>query len=285
MKNFAIVAAFVIVAVVALLYFVSPGLRAKVNTKLDNVTKWTDEAIKKDPIGYYNHVENRLTTDQEKLNETLKNLRIAVGDLSKRQADKRKSLEKGKEYETEFVDVLINADGKFPVTVRGKEYSEAQLRAQGDLIVAQNNGLTASITAIESALVGANKKIQELIVNKEKTDTELSMLKTKKEVFTADKLTSEGLDLVARIDEILQGNERLIEGNPVRSIEELIKEEEQQTAAAATTQTSLFDELVRQRQKDRESKPIQKQKSDESAPMSEKDEDSPEKAKPIFKQS
>ncbi len=104
----------------------------------------------------------------------------------------------------------MNAEGKFPVTVRSKEYSEAQLRTQGDLIVAQNAGLATSISAIESALVGANKKIQELIVNKEKTDTELSMLKTKKEVFTANKLTSEGLALVAQIDEILQGNERLI---------------------------------------------------------------------------
>lgn len=283
MKKTITISAIAVVAIViaGLLYCFSPSIRTGIGKGFDKVTKWTEEAIKKDPIGYYNYVEGRLTADQEKLNETLKNLRIAVGDLSKRNSDKRKLLEKGKEYETEFVDALIEANNKFPVTVRGKEYSESQLRAQGDLIVAQNVGLTNSITAIESALVDSNKKIQELIVNKEKTETELSMLKTKKEIFKANKLTAEGLAMVAQIDEILQSNVTLIEGNPVRSIDELIKEEEQQAAAAAKNKTSLFDELVKQRQNEKV-KPIQKQTGSDNE---EEEQEEQPKTKPIFKQS
>jgi hypothetical protein len=167
----------------------SPSFRTMIWVWVNKITCWTPDAIQKDPVGYMKFVEKKLAGDQNKIQETWRNLGVSVAKLAKKQIAKRELLERGTAFAEDFRDVYQNANGNFPVEVRGEVYTEAQLRSQLSLLLAQNDGLTESLSEIDMEMIAANNKMEELVVQKEKTESQLALLETKRELFQAEKLS------------------------------------------------------------------------------------------------
>ena len=249
MKKSSIVVLFtVILAIGGTLMAVSPSARALVMGKYNKAISWSGKAIQENPMGYMKFVEKKLTEDQDKIQTTWRNLGISVGKLAKKQGKNRETLEQGMAYAEKFREAYQNANGEFPVEVLGESYTEGQLRAQLSLTLAQNDGLTQSLTEIDEALITANGKMEELIVQKEKTETQLALIATKREMFRANALSTEGLQLVSRLNGLFEENELVMAGNPVRSIEQLVKAE---TFASKPANSVRVEEFLNANKKDK----------------------------------
>ena len=227
---------------------ISPGVRTLVTGKYNKVISWPEEAIQKDPMGYMKFVEKKLIKDQNKIQTIWRNLGISVGKLAKKQSKNRETLEQGMAYAEKFRDAYQNANGVFPVEILGESYTDVQLRAQLSLTLAQNDGLTQLLTEVDEALIDASSKMEELIVQNEKTETQLALIATKREMFQADALSTEGLQLVGRLNGLFEENELVMAGNPVRSIEQLVKAE---TFASKPANSVRVEEFLNANKKDK----------------------------------
>ncbi|MCL2348001.1 MAG: hypothetical protein FWC50_07025 [Planctomycetaceae bacterium] len=227
---------------------VSPVFRAVVWKKIDEVSSWSADAIQADPLGYIKFVEKKLTGDQNRIQENWRNLGVSVGKLAKKQSDKRGLLSRGTEFAEEFREAYHNAEGKFPLEVHGQSYTEIQLRSQLSLLLAQNDGLTLSLSEMDTVMNNANSKMEELTVQKEKTESQLALLDTKRELFKAEKLSLEGLQLIANVNELFRENEQVIAGNPVRTIEQIIQAEK---LAAAPANSARVEEFLNAKKNDK----------------------------------
>ena len=240
MKKSICTLAVVVMVVGGTLMAKSPVCRTFIWERIHQVTQWTPEAIQKDPIAYMKFVEKKLAKDQNKIQETWRNLGVSVGKLAKKQSGKRELLERGTTFAEEFRDVYQNANGNFPVEVQGQTYTEAQIRSQLSLLLAQNDGLAESLSEIDIAMNNANSKMEELVVQKEKTESQLFLIATKRELFQAESLSTEGLLLIAQLNELFDGNEQVIAGNPVRTIEQLVQAEKVSSVPANSVRVDEF---------------------------------------------
>ena len=198
-------------------------------------------------------VEKKLTQDQNAVQATWRNLGVSVGKLTKKQTEKHELLVRGNDFADEFRDVYQNANGVFPVKVRGETYTETQLRSQLSLLLAQNDGLTQSLAEIDVAMNTANIKMEDLIVQKEKIESQLVLVAAKREMFQVEALSTEGLQMIARLNDIFDGNQLAMAGNPVRSIEQLVKAE---TRAAKPVNSVRVEEFLNANNKDKPSEII-----------------------------
>ena len=239
-----------LLAVGGTLMTASPGFRTVVWDKIHGVTGWSEDAIQKDPLGYMAFVEKKLSNDQNTIQATWRNLGVSVGKLAKKQTEKRELLARGMEFAEEFREAYQNASGVFPVEVRGESYTEAQLRSQLSLLLAQNDGLTQSLAEIDVAMNTADNRMEELIVQKEKIESQLVLIATKREMFHAEALSTEGLLLIAQLNDLFEGNQQAMAGNPVRSIEQLVKAE---TLAAKPANSIRVEQFLNANMKDKPS--------------------------------
>jgi phage shock protein A len=114
------------------------------------------------------------------------------------------------------------ADGRFPVEVRGAAYTESQVRSQVSMLLAEAEGYEASLADLESVRATAEAKIEELAVRINRTEAQLASLATKRELLRARQLTAAGEQLLAQVDELMTGNRQTIDANPVATVRELL---------------------------------------------------------------
>ena len=219
-KTKILVAMVVVTVLVCLVWGISPQFRTTVNEAGMSITTWTPEAIQADPVGYSMFVESSLKKDQEKLQISRKEIARQMERLAKMQSEKSKLLSDGEQLADEFAEAITA--GVFPVTVRNAEYTEEQIRAQLALIVAQVNGMKASLDEMNDVAKTAESEILKLVVNIEKTESQLAMLKTRREIFRTQAITTEGLAMIDEVTSILEGNQILLKSNPVGTIEDIL---------------------------------------------------------------
>ena len=238
MKKFLVPTLVVGLLVVAGMFYFSPWFRLATISTAESITTWTPEAIEKNPIGYSQFVEAQLKKDLRVLQDTRKMLTLRMDTLAKRLIDKTKLLNVGQELADEFANAIT--ENVFPVTLHGKEYTESQLRIQLALTLAQVTGLKESVAEIEKVSQVAEQEIQKLVVNVEKTESQIALLATRREVFRSQSTSTEGLTMIANINALLEGNQIIIRDNPVRTIEEILNENTPQGLAASDTQVESY---------------------------------------------
>ena len=113
--------------------------------------------------------------------------------------------------------------GGFPVEVRGAAYTEAQLKSQVSMLLAQAAGGEASLAKLKKVQQAAESEVETLAVRIGSTETQLAVLSTERELLRARLITNEGEELMAQMDELMTGNSQLIAGNPVRTVQDLMK--------------------------------------------------------------
>jgi len=220
---------------------VSPAWWTCATVTVESLIQWTPEAIEKNPILYTQFVEAQLKKDLKTFQVTRKALALRMDTLAKKLAEKTKQLEKGKNFADEFAEAITN--GTFPVRLHGKDYTETQLRNQLALTLAQVNGLKESVAEITNVSVAAEDELRKLVVNIEKTETQIALLTTRREVSRSRTTSAEGLEMIATVNSVLEGNQILIRHNPVRTIEELLKDNETATQSVPASETQVHEFL------------------------------------------
>lgn len=220
MKNYIIpLLVLVVIGATGLLY-ISPAFRTTALATAESMTQWTPEAIEKNPVGYSQFVEVQLKKDLKTFQETRKALTLRMERLAKMLAEKTKLLQRGEKLAEDFAEAVTA--GVFPVSVHGKEYTESQLRIQLALTIAQVGGLKESVAEIAKVSTVAEKEIQKLVVGIEKTESQIALLAARREIFRSQATSAEGLEMIAQVNAVLEGNQILIKENPVRTIEEIL---------------------------------------------------------------
>jgi len=127
-------------------------------------------------------------------------------------------------YAEQFADEFRTAaqDAAYPVTVRGAAYTEDALVRQVSLLLAEAEGYKAGIDRLEAIRQQARAKYEELTVRLNRTESQLAALPAQRELLRVRKLSEDGEQLVAQVDELMQGNRRAIVADAVRSVQELL---------------------------------------------------------------
>lgn len=232
-RNIIIASAVVAVAVVALL-FVSPAIRTSVGFKVKDLTQWTPEAIRADPIGFSKFAERQLRQDLETYKTTQMSFAATLDDVAKKQRDKTKLLEDGQRFAEEFAEAI--EQNVYPAVVQGREFTEAQLRTQLALTLAQVDGFAESLSQLDAIAARAEEEIRKLVVQIEKTESQLSILATKREIFKSQKTSTEGLAMLDQAKAALEDNVTVFKNNPVLTVEEMVKRLSDSSNGAAAGQ-------------------------------------------------
>jgi hypothetical protein len=202
----------------------APGLWTHVDRKLAQVAGWTEDARQNDPEGFLNHVEQKLRGDREAMEQSRRELAAETGRLAEVLREQEALQADAQRLAQEFRDQYQEAaaeDG-FPIEVRGAAYTEAQAKAQVSLLLAQAQGFAENLAKLRKAKDDAESQIQTYVVKLEATEAQLAMLPAQRELLRARRLSSAGEQLLAQLDELFDENARVIQGNPVRSVQELL---------------------------------------------------------------
>jgi len=214
----------VLVGLAAAAIAASPALRARVSQQWAALCGWTKEAREADPVGFASYAEGRLKRDLEMMEKTRRELAAEVGQLSQtireQQALGDQARQLAEEFRTEYQ--LASTDGGFPIEVRNAAYTEGQAKSQVSMLLAEAEGYEQSLGQLTKVRKEAESKIEELVVRINATETQLATLSTKRQLLRARQLTAEGEQLLAQVDDLMTGNTQVIEGNPVRTVRELL---------------------------------------------------------------
>ncbi len=202
----------------------SPGLRTQMTALWDSHTGWTEAARQADPAGFAAHAEAKLQQDLAKMDATRRQFTAEVGRLSKTAREQSALAEQARRLAEQFRDVYqtAQADGRFPVEVRGAAYTQSQVRSQVSMLLAEAEGYEAALDDLESVRATAEAKIEELAVRINRIEAQLASLATKRELLRARQLTAAGEELLAQVDELMTGNRQTIDANPVATVRELL---------------------------------------------------------------
>jgi hypothetical protein len=202
----------------------SPAVRTHVTALHDSYFGWTEAARQADPAGFTAHVEAKLKQDLVAMNRTRRDLAAEVGQLSKISREQSALAEQARRLAEEFRDEYQHAvgNGGFPIEVRGAAYTEGQVRSQVSLLLAESEGYEAALADLESVRVSSEEKLEELAVRINRTEAHLAALATKRELLRAREMTVAGQELLAQVDELMTGNRRVIDDNPVAPAREVL---------------------------------------------------------------
>jgi len=220
----------VVVAVVTLTavgvgaYVASPALRAKVHRQWAQVSGWTEDARRADPVGFATYAERKLKRDLEVMERTRRELAAEVGQLSRKirqeQALADQAVTLAGDFRTQYQEA--SAGGGFPIEVRNAAYTQPQAKSQVSMLLAEAEGYQESVARLTKVQREAESQMEALAVRVTATESQLAALSAKREMLRARQLTAEGQQLLAQVDELMTGNAQLIEGNPVRTVRELM---------------------------------------------------------------
>ncbi|MDR2756564.1 MAG: hypothetical protein LBC20_12740 [Planctomycetaceae bacterium] len=217
-KIFAILTVTAILAVS--IFAVSPSFRTWGFGAYTSITQWTPEAIQADPEGYAQFVKRQLEADLKVLEPTLRNLLLKKDKLAKLWKEKTIAVEQGQALAEQAAEAISN--GIYPVVVAGKEYNEQQIKSQLALWLAQIDIKKELVTEITKVQADSEKQRTNLIINLEKTKSQLALVDTRIEIWRSKAITAQGLAMIAEVNAVLEGNQIVIQNDPVRGIDEAL---------------------------------------------------------------
>ena len=202
----------------------SPAIRAKLTGQWDRMAGWSKAAREADPVGFVKYAEAKLKKDLEKMETLRRGLAAEVGTITKKTRQQSALAEQAQMLAEEFRGAYqqAKAGGGFPIEVRGEAYTEPQVRSQVSLLLAESEGYADSLGEMVDVRGEAQERMEELTVRIGKTESQLAGLAAKRELLRARKLTLEGEELLAQVDELMVANRQAVAGNPIRTATELV---------------------------------------------------------------
>jgi hypothetical protein len=211
----------------------SAKLRSKVHQQLDRVTGWDAEARRDDPVGFIDFSIARLNDNIAKFDDVRRDLALAKGKLQKLHDDNAAKLAfAGKELDA-FKASYKEAKGKeasggtaWPVAHAGRNYSEADLKSQVNLLLGQKAAYESVLKQTQDGLDTSGRREVEIVGRVTESKAKLDLLKTQRELVRINKLTADTEKLLGDVQEVLVENEALTAQNPVRTVDELMRQAE-----------------------------------------------------------
>lgn len=205
----------------------NPALRSKLSARLGQITSWDEEARRADPEGFARYAERKLREDLEKMQATRRELAAEVGQIARKVREQEALVGHAQAMAEDFRGQyrLASSGGRFPVEVRGAAYTEDQVRSQVSMLLAEAEGYDTTLAQLRDVRTQAQQEMETLAVKVDATEAQLAGLAAQRGLLRARRLTTEGEELLAQVNDLLSGNARVIEGNPVRTVRELLASE------------------------------------------------------------
>ena len=273
-KSIVVVAAIIIVG--AVVGFVVIG---KLGTA--SGSKWTQEAIEKDPDGYAKFLEKDFKGKIESFEAQRKDISSANAklqrDIEKRQSDLEKS--------APIFDELLSAldKGEFPVKIYGAEYGEQELRSQINVVMHEQESARKAIVNFTYLRNQGNKKQEILIGRITESKDQLATLDAKRNLFKARRMTDELSVLIADMNRAFDENEKVAASNPVGSLKDLIARAETATSVVDDTTGESVDAALEAYRAKKQEALLQEADEDELVTVENAEEEGEEKAKETAK--
>jgi hypothetical protein len=189
------------------------------------------QAKDRHPVGYVRYVESKLDSDLQTMKKARLELGAEVTKLSQQDTDLAARAQRAEILANDFRIAYqkINNDGSEATVVHGCAYTRPQIQSQVSLLLAEAEGYQDSLAAIESTLTEGNRRMEQFAVQIGKTESQIAMLATKRELIRIQELTTEGEQLLADVDQLLIENSQTVACSPVRTSWE-IQDESQEDA-------------------------------------------------------
>ena len=202
---------------------VSPGFRTMARHQWENVTGWSEEDRLADPVGFARHAERKLRRDLDIMQRTRRELATEQGRIDRQIREEQALADFAESLAEDFREQfqLASSSGSFPIEVRHAAYTKEQARTQVSLLLAELEGYQVSLAKLQEVSTQVDKQLESLSVRISATSSQLAALSAQRELLRARQLTIEGEQLLAQVDELMTGNRRLLDGNPVRTVQEL----------------------------------------------------------------
>jgi hypothetical protein len=201
-----------------------PVLSAAIQSRIPGLADWIAPDPKTAPVPFADYARAKLQRDLEAMQKTRRELAAEVGELVRKvreqEALRKQAEQLADQFRHEYHEV--KAESRFPVEVHGRAYTEAELKSQLSMILAEAKGYEDACAKLRDVRQQAEAKIESLAVKINSTETQLVALAAKRDLIEANRLSSEGEALLAQVDELMHGNAQEIADNPVRTVRELL---------------------------------------------------------------
>ncbi len=204
----AIIGGIVLVVVIGLVaYFASDVFSTKVDSKVDQMTKWTPENIAKDPVNYLNFCE-------KKINEAVTSLkadRISVAQNKAKLSDMKDTagakVRTGDKVLTELKALYEQAekDNAWPVTYNNEKRDKDWIRAYIMKISKETETQRIIFTKVDGGLTKLDAQVTKIEKAQADASTQLADIAANRELLKVAKLTDDLKDRLVTMNGAVQG--------------------------------------------------------------------------------
>lgn len=217
------------------LYFFSPWFKTKVDDTISGMREWDAEARRKNPVGFIDYASKRLEDTVGKFEDTRTQLSAAQKRLSKvkdqNEASKAFAEKTLADFKAAYKEATTGGKG-WPIKVVDRDYKEGELKTQVGLTLKERDNFAKMAKAAEGAVAKAQRSHDDIVLRISESKTQISMLRTQREILVASKFSAEADKLLAQVQEVLDENDAASERSSVRTVEEMMRDAGEGTAAS-----------------------------------------------------
>jgi phage shock protein A len=225
MKTFRFLIGIVILIVLGVLAWrYLPGCRQQAKDVYREYGGWTDAARREDPVGFLEYAEKKLNENLAAFRATQTSLVESKQTVEEGRAHAEEMAAKAGELAGKFREAYRTAEGGggYPVTVAGAEYMRDELLEQVRLTLSEGRNYREIVADYEEAGAAVDAKEKELVTQIADTKAALAQLPARKDIARVNELTANTAELLGQVKELLDENEEVLSGSPVRTVEELV---------------------------------------------------------------
>ena len=178
------------------------------------------EVCAADPDRFFDRVEEQAASDLAQMESTRSTLRTQLSDLADQEEDVVAKRNYARFAAEEFRAAWAAA--KFPVTVHGRVYSQGEIEGQVSTLLAQIDSYEAALEKFRQTADSARQHVEELTCRIVRTETDLSLIGVRREVYKATRSDESVTELMATVDSLFSENAAVIAASPIRSVDELM---------------------------------------------------------------
>ncbi len=170
------------------------------------------------PVAYVRYVESRLAQDLETMNKARFRLGTEVERLSAQNSKLSAKVQRARSLANDFRVAYqeLEQSGQDAAVVHDCAYTKAQMFSQVSLLLAEAEGYRQSQEELAATLARGEQQMEQYAVQIGKTESQLAILATKRELIRLQDLTVEGQELLAEVDQLMIENAQAVACSPVR---------------------------------------------------------------------
>lgn len=210
----------VVLAIGVVAYFASDVFRTKVDSSVEQATKWTPENIAKDPINYLNYCE----TETEKALEKLKASEISIAQKKASLANMRDTakgkVNAGEKALNELRDAYKTAEAgdAFPFTWMGQEFSQDRAKKQIMDTHRQVESQRNVLGKTEQGIRQLEQQASKIVDQRANCEEQLTQIATNREILKVQEITDDLTEQLVSMQGVMQATVAVVSETDTGSI-------------------------------------------------------------------